>query len=109
MKATPMTYGTFSKLLDFLEKDKQRAHAEYLVVCDHLEGSEWGSALEAAHKYRTERWRETDQMIEQLRYAAAMSNANGNAECRQFWGVDEALAASANLDTLKPPTQTQSA
>lgn len=109
MKATPMTYGTKDVLNSYLVKEQEKIHEQYLIVCNHLEGDMWKRARDAAYKYRNERWLEIEREKAQLRYAATMSNVNGNAETREFWGVDEALAASANLDTLKTPTQTQGA
>ena len=88
-KKYPMTYDTLCVLREYLQSKMEKVQEQYLVVVDQLAGSQFKRARAEALRLRGERMADIQDMIRQLEYAARMSNADGNAACRAFWGFEK--------------------
>ena len=107
MKKTPkhphMKYNTYVVLRTFLEEQKTKAHAEYCIAANLTHGQKYddnsyppkfdrdGKSLpETVRNFIWENYRKQvnyyNDMLEQLRYAAEVSNStHPNPEIRAFW------------------------
>jgi hypothetical protein len=85
-----MSYETYGCLRSFLEKQKEVFHAEYVIAVYHFgRGDKFTKAKDCMYKTYLRRIANTNDMLEQLRYAAGMSQGqNASAEEKAFWGLE---------------------
>jgi hypothetical protein len=85
-----MSYETYAYLRNYLEKQKEVFHEEYCVAIYHFgRGDKFTKAKDCMYKTYLKRIANIDDMLEQLKYAAGMSQGpNASAEEKAFWGLE---------------------
>ena len=89
LEKSPMSYETYVFLVDLLEKEGNKLHAEYCIARDMFYGKS-SCLLEAKEeiwKTYTQKRAQNVQRIKELRYAAAMSHSEGTKEMKEYWGL----------------------
>lgn len=89
MKTSMMTFETYSYIKFLLEKEKVSLEDLYRNVLYMMgEGHETQAAKENAHRNFGARYKNLEDMLEQLRYAAGTSQGpNISEKMKEFWGL----------------------
>lgn len=85
-----MTFETFSYIKSLLEKEKVSLESLYRNALYMIgDGRETDIARKNAYRNFTVRYKNLENMLEQLRYAAGMSHGpNIGEKMKEFWGLE---------------------
>lgn len=88
-----MSFETYAYLNQFLDEQRKKAHDEYVMAHNMLNGkSGVAKAREALWQKFIERGEELYQVKEELRYAGGMSyGPEASKATKEFWGLDEIM------------------
>jgi hypothetical protein len=85
-----MTYETYRYLRDFLLEERSEIYGEYVIAVNMLgPNTQFKKAREKMQNSYGTRTAKIDEMMDQLRYAAGVSQGpDVSEETKSFWGLE---------------------
>ena len=89
MNMKQIRYETLTKFRNYLERERQKAHQEYLIAMNHLPADVSEKVTDAVWETYRKTIKNLDNMEQELNDACEAVYKNGTPEEQTFWGVNK--------------------